>query len=265
VGSPPVPAVTLDLWHTLMYLEPGAEEEYMEGQAKIAREVLARSERLPGAPDLSEEALGQIYEKVLADAVSAANEGRTVTPVAQIVEAARLAGRVPDPEAFLRGLELEIRSTKFQRAPGALDLLKALTSDGYRLALISNTVGEPGAFLRPVLREMGFDGYVGAVVFSDEHPWTKPSPEIFRAALEPLGEVPVRAVHVGDGWSDVEGARRARFRAAILYTGLHEYGARYKSLFLPDDWDRPPTPYRAARLEEVPEMVRTLLPPAPSK
>lgn len=265
MGTPLVPAVTLDLWHTLMYLDPAAEEEYMQGQVRIAREVLARSARLPGAPDLSEEELGRVYEKVLADAVAAANEGRTVTPVAQIVEAARIAGREPDPAAYLRGLELEVRSTRFRRAPGAVELLKTLTSDGYRLALISNTVGEPGAFLRPVLHEMGFDSYVGAVIFSDEHPWTKPAPEIFRAALGPLGEAPSDAVHVGDGWSDVEGARRARFRAAILFTGLHEYGARYKSLFLPEDWDRPKAPYRAARLDEVPAIVRTLLPPSAPK
>lgn len=256
-----MPAVTLDLWHTLMYLDPPAEEEYMQGQARIAAQVLLESPRLPRAPDLSFSELEQIYGRVLASAVAAANQGRTVTPAEQITEAGRLAGREPQPESFLRGLEAEIRSTRFRRAPGAIELLARLTEEGYRLGLISNTVGEPGAFLRPVLHEMGFDRYVTSVVFSDEHPWTKPAPEIFEAALAPLGETAGRAVHVGDGWSDIEGARRAGFRGAILFTGLHEYGARYKSLFLPADWDHPAAPYRTSRLDEVPRLVETLLPP----
>lgn len=260
-----MPAVTLDLWHTLMYLDPAAEEAYMQGQARIAAEVLASSPRLPGAPDLALADLERIYEEVLAAAVSSANEGRTVTPVEQITEAARRAGREPRPAAYLKGLKEEVQATRFRRAPGALELLSALHEDGYQLGLISNTVGEPGAYLRPVLRRMGFDRFVTSVVFSDEHPWTKPAPEIFRAALAPLGESPERSVHVGDGWSDIEGARRAGFRAGILYTGLHEYGARYKSLFLPPDWDRPDTPYQAARLDQVPEIVQTVLPLSDSR
>lgn len=255
-----MPAVTLDLWHTLMYLDPAAEEAYMEGQARIAAEVLSDSPRLPGAPERSLVELQRIYEEVLAAAVAAANEGRTVTPAQQITEAARQAGRKPRPEAYLQGLEGEIRATRFRRAPGALELLSALHDQGYRLGLISNTVGEPGAFLRPVLHDLGLDRFVSSIIFSDEHPWTKPAPELFRAALAPLGESPDRSVHVGDGWSDIEGARRAGFRAGILFTGLHEYGARYKSLFLPPDWDRPATPYRAARLDQVPGIVETVLP-----
>jgi HAD superfamily hydrolase (TIGR01509 family) len=255
-----LPAVTLDLWHTLMYLDPESEEGYMQAQVNVARRVLAKSPQRPGAPDLSEAELGRVFERVYAEAVSAANEGRTVTPAEQMERAARETGRDPCAEAYLRGLRSQIRGTRFRRAPGALKLLRTLSEDGYRLAVISNTVGEPGAFLRPVLHEMGFDRYVETVIFSDEHPWTKPAPEIFLAALRELGETPDQAVHVGDGWSDLEGARRARFRAGILFTGLHEYGARYKSLFLPADWDRPATAHEVRRLGEVPDLVRSILP-----
>jgi len=255
-----LPAVTLDLWHTLMFLDPESEEEYMQAQVDVARRVLASSPRLPGAPDLSEVELGRAFERVYADAVTTANEGQTVTPAEQLVRTAKATGREPRPKEYLRGLELEVRDTPFQVAPGALEMLQTLDADGYRLAIISNTVGEPGAFLRPVLHSMGFDRYVRTVVFSDEHPWTKPAPEIFQTALRALGESPGEAVHVGDGWSDVEGARRARFRAGILYTGLHRYGARYKSLFLPSDWDRPATVHEVRRLDEVAGLVRSILP-----
>lgn len=233
----------------------------MQAQVRMAREVLAASPRLPGARERSEVELGRVFERIYAEAVATANEGRTVTPAEQIRRAAAETGREPHPEAYLQALERQLKATRFLRAPGALDLLRTLSEDGYRLAVISNTVGEPGAFLRPILHAMGFDRYVRTVVFSDEHPWTKPAPEIFLSALGELDELPAHAVHVGDGWSDVEGARRAQLRAGILYSGLHEYGARYKSLFLPQGWDRPATVHEVHRLGEVPDLVRELLPP----
>ena len=82
--------------------------------------------------------------------------------------------------------------------------------------------------------------------------------KIFAAALARL-ESPARtAVHVGDGWSDIEGARRAGFRAGVLFTGLSRYGDRYRRLFLPEGWSSPPTPYRLERWEELPAMLDRL-------
>jgi len=232
----------------------------MEAQVAIAQKVLSNSPRARGAPTLTAEELGRAFEQVYALAVAESSQGRTMTPDEQIRRAGRVTGRLPEANQYIEGLASEIASLPFQRAPGAFELLGHLRDDGYRVGVISNTVGEPGRFLRPVLTSMGFDPYVQSYVFSDEHPWTKPAPEIFRAALDELGESPDRAVHVGDGWSDIEGARRAGFRAGILYTGLNRYGARYKALFLPDGWDRPVTPHVASRLDEVLDQVRSLLP-----
>lgn len=255
-----MPAVTLDLWHTLMYLPPAAEEEYMETQIRLAAEVLAESKRRPGTVAESDGELRRTFEQVYADAVAEAGRGRTVTPAEQILRAGAIAGRWPRPAEYLHRLAEVVATLPFEPAPGALEFLRSLVNDGYRLGVISNTIGEPGAFLRPALRAMGFDRFVDTFVFSDEHPWTKPAPEIFRATLENLGEPPNEAVHVGDGWSDVEGARRAGMRAGILFTGLQEYGARYKALFLPQGWDHPPTELVARRLDEVLALVRGLLP-----
>jgi HAD superfamily hydrolase (TIGR01549 family) len=253
-------AVTLDLWHTLLYLDPASEEAYMEAQVDIARRVLVESPRLPGAPDLTEAELGRAFERVYAEAVAEADQGRSVSPAEQLRRAGRATGRAASADRYLKELERRVHATPFHRAPGALELLSGLESDGYRLGIISNTVGEPGRFLRPTLRSMGFDRYVHTYLFSDEHPWTKPAPEIFRAALEELGERPDETVHVGDGWSDIEGARRAGLRAGILFTGLHEYGARYQALFLHPEWHRPSTGHATNRLDEVLGMVRRLLP-----
>ena len=253
-------AVTLDLWHTLIYLPPDDEEAYMVHQVAMGQEVLRTAPRLPGAPDLSDADLGKVFERSYAAAVTASSEGRTVTPAEQLTRAAREAGRAADPAEYLALLRAEVGRTPFRRAPGALELLKELRDGGYRVGIISNTVGEPGAFVRPVLTEMGFDRFVETYVFSDEQPWTKPSPEIFRFALGRLSERPENAVHVGDGWSDLEGARRAGYRGAVLFTGLHSYGARYRELFLPGVPEQPDAGFQTDRLNEVAPIVRKILP-----
>jgi len=252
-------AVTLDLWHTLIYLPPEDEEAYMAHQLAMGRDVLVHSKRLPGAPELSEEELGQAFERAYTDAVAESTRGKSVTPAQQLSRAARETGRVPAPEEYLRRLKEEIDRTRFQRAPGALELLATLRDRRYRIGVISNTVGEPGAFLRPMLTRMGFDPFVETYVFSDEQPWTKPDPAIFRYALSRLEEEAPQAVHVGDGWSDLEGARRAGYRGVVLFTGLHEYGDSYRKLFLLDDPGEPAAPYRADRLEDVAPLVEKLL------
>ena len=252
--------VTFDLWHTLMFLPPEDEEAYMRGQVEIARDLLTAAPVILGRSVLPSSELSRIFAEVYADAVRRAGEGASVTPAAQFARAAALSGREPDVPAYLDRLRREVEQTSLRRAPGAIEMLRSLRADGYRVAVISNTVGEPGAFLRPALTAMGFDEYVERYVFSDELPWTKPAPEIFLHAVRALGGSAQEAVHVGDGWSDLEGARRAGFRAGILYHGLQEYGPSYRSLFVSTASTPSEAAYRVARLDEVVPLVRRILP-----
>ena len=251
--------LSLDLWHTLVYLDPEAEEAYMRGQIDLAVQLLSDAPLSGPSGKASPDGLRDTFEAVYAAAVAASQEGRSVPPSAQIVEAGRRTGRSPDPRGYIEGLCELVARTPFQTAPGAVPVLRALREDGWATAVVSNTVGEPGEALRPVLGRMGYDDLVDAWVFSDEEPWTKPSPEIFRAALDRLGIDRQRTVHVGDGWVDIEGARRARLRAGILYTGLQRYGHRYRELFLPAGWSEPETPYRVDRWSELPGVLQTIL------
>jgi putative hydrolase of the HAD superfamily len=59
------------------------------------------------------------------------------------------------------------------------------------------------------LEEARLDGYFAEIVSSAEAGAAKPDPEVFRLALERLGVTPERAVHVGDGDTDREGAAAA--------------------------------------------------------
>ncbi len=258
-------AVTLDLWHTLVYLPPEDEERYMIGQIELATDLLERAPSAAGAPHLTRADLREAFTVAYREAVDASTEGRTVTPAEQLRRAAERTGRSADPDDYVRGVEGLVRDTRFLPAPGVLEFLDGLRRDGYRLAVISNTVGEPGASLRPILAKLRIDTRIETFVFSDEHPWTKPAPELFRLALDQIGARPDAAVHVGDGWSDIEGARRTGYRTGILFTGLHVYGERYRELFLAHGAEEPGAEHRADRLEEVGRIVRTVLPASPSR
>jgi FMN phosphatase YigB (HAD superfamily) len=251
----PERALTLDLWHTLVYLDPAAEETYMREQIALATGLLEAAPTTDGAARSTPPELRRAFEAVYAEAVAASQRGVSVPPARQIEEAGRRTGRAPDPREYVAGLAGLVGRTEFRPAAGALEVLRELADDGWALGIISNTVGEPGASLRPVLHRFGFDRVVRSTTFSDEHPWTKPAPELFRQSLRALGVPPERAVHIGYGWVDIEGARRAGYRAGILFTGLQEYGAKYRELFLPPDWSAPLTPYRVRRWDEVPKMV----------
>jgi HAD superfamily hydrolase (TIGR01549 family) len=254
------PAVTFDLWHTLVHLDPRAEGEYMHRMFDAATRVLESSDPEPGAPDLTPADLRGAFEREMRRAVSLSHEGTTVTPGEQLARAARACRRAPHPERYEEALDRLVASTRFHVAPGGLETVRQLREAGYRLGIVSNTVGEPGRFLRRMLAELGLAAPFDVLVFSDEEPWTKPAPEIFRAATDRLGSRAARTVHVGDGWADIEGARRAGLRAGVLYTGLHDYAPEYRNLNYAPPLDGVPTPYSIAHLEEAVPLLHELLP-----
>jgi HAD superfamily hydrolase (TIGR01509 family) len=256
----PSSAITFDLWHTLIYLGPRAEERYVQRQISLAVETLEVARPLPGAPRRSREDLAAIFQQERVRAVAEADKGHVVSLTEQLTRVARAAGRQPRPAAYLTALGKEIARTPFRMAPGAIATLRRLRSEGYRIAVVSNTVGEPGAFLRPILHRMGLDRGYEFALFSDEERWTKPAPAIFRKALRALGSRPSQALHVGDGWGDLEGARRAGYRAGIYFTGLQEYGPSYRALHAASNTKDLGADFRIQRLAELPALARKLLP-----
>ncbi len=252
--------MTFDVWHTLMYLTPTEEEEYYHTQISLAVEALREAPLLPGAPNLPDEELGRVFEQVLAEAVAEAGRGRSITPSAQILRAGAETRRVPRSEEYLARLSSAVVHQPFKPAPGAAALLKELRAEGYRIGIVGNTVGETGASLRKVLESLDLASPVENFMFSDEHPWAKPAPEIFWLALKLLGESPDRAVHVGDARSDIEGARRAGMRTSILFTGLQNYGLHYHALNVGSGSDQFGAQYVVQELREVATVIHELLP-----
>ena len=91
-------AVTLDLWHTLVYLTPSAEESYMNAQMDLAAEVLDDTPTPPGSARRSRIELRTEFQKVYAGAVAAAQRGVSVPPAAQLTLAAEATGRRAAPD-----------------------------------------------------------------------------------------------------------------------------------------------------------------------
>jgi FMN phosphatase YigB (HAD superfamily) len=252
-------AVTFDLWHTLLYLPPGAEEEYIQSQFDLGRAVLDKAPRKPSVRG-ADPALDSVeaFRAEYLEAVHSAERGVSVSPAEQIRRAGNRLGKDADSEEYIRRLGDLVLHARFEVAPGAPALLRELHESGIHIAVVSNTVGEPGRFLKKICARLGLDDWVECWAWSDELPWAKPSPEIFLYALSELHVAPLNAVHVGDGAADVQGAVRAGYRAGILFTGLRNYGATYAQLFLPAYKDLPPASLIVDKLSDVPPIVRTL-------
>ena len=112
------------------------------------------------------------------------------------------AGAGLDPGEFTPAF---LASIVFRPLAGAAEALGGLRRAGLSLACVSNW----DVSLRRHLEEAGLAGYFTAIVSSAEAGAAKPDPGAFRVALERLGVEPQRAVHVGDGDTDRDGAAAA--------------------------------------------------------
>jgi HAD superfamily hydrolase (TIGR01549 family) len=102
-------------------------------------------------------------------------------------------------------------AAQFELYDDVLPVLDELRRGGLRLGLISNTSRDLGAFVRHFALD------VDAWLASGSYGKVKPSPLIFRAALELVGCEPGAALMVGDSpRDDVAGARAVGMRALLL-------------------------------------------------
>ena len=253
-------AVLFDLWHTLIYLTPAQEEQYMTAQLDTVSQVLERWPRSPRARHPPIRDARRAAEEMRAEAIRAAHDGASMSLTAQAIRAARRLGRVARPLEITRAVADLVARTPFLLSPGAVETVATLRTRGFRLGVVSNTIGEPGEALQHTLDQAGVGGYVDAWAFSDQLPWAKPAPEIFWHCLGMLSTRRDRAVHVGDGWSDLKGAHAAGLRAGILFTGAQEYGESYRRLFAPVPPVLTEADYTIGQLEALPDLVERLLP-----
>jgi HAD superfamily hydrolase (TIGR01549 family) len=212
-------AVTVDLWGTLLFDPPTADDRHMPRRVADFATILGAA----GRP-IARSVLEQAYRDSGAFLNQLWLQHRDV-PVQEHVRAilvnadAKLDAEL-SPETVERLVQAYARpalDSPPAAAEGARAALDTLTRRGYALALVSNTMRTPGVTLREILRRYELLGFFAHLFFSDECGVRKPEPVIFRRALDALAVEPGEAVHVGDDpVLDVEGARAAGMRVIQL-------------------------------------------------
>jgi len=113
-------------------------------------------------------------------------------------------------EVLVAHFENASHSSVVEPLEGAVATVERLAAMGVPCALICDTGLTPGRVVRQHLARLGLLAGLRAQLFSDEVGVPKPSPRIFRAALDALGVDPSHTIHVGDlRRTDVAGARAA--------------------------------------------------------
>jgi HAD superfamily hydrolase (TIGR01549 family) len=251
----PTRTATFDLWHTVLYLEPEEEDRYNRGQLELAVDALEGSPRSGEASVRPREA----FQQAAREALTLSERGVSVNPSDQIRRAGSLCGHAPDVERYRLGLDRLVETSPFQLAPGTHDAFGEIVQSGIRIGVIANTVGESGRAMRRILDREGLSPFVTAWSWSDELPWTKPAPEIFGHCLGQIDGTASHAIHVGDAIWDIEGARGAGFRAAILYLGLARYGSFYGTVIMHRDPRTARPDHIVRHMSELPSLARQLL------
>jgi putative hydrolase of the HAD superfamily len=213
-----VEAVTFDFWNTLIYEDRGhLRGRRLDAWSGILEDVGFACER--EQLELEFDASWKRY----VESWTANQQYQAAQAAEEIIE--RLGFDVPPAvraelvEAFGRaGEEAELHLT-----PGVGQVLHTLKDAGIKLGIVCDVGMTPSATLREHLIRHGLLPLFDHWSFSDEVGAYKPSPVIFRHALEGLGApAPERVAHVGDiRRTDVAGAK-AMGMIAVRYTGVSD-------------------------------------------
>jgi putative hydrolase of the HAD superfamily len=144
-----------------------------------------------------------------------------------------MGGRGPQLDACAREIYSEWAACQhFELYDDVPDVLRALTTAGIRVGLISNT----HRCLASFQSHFELQGLISATVSSSDHGLMKPHPSIFAAALQLVGVDAAEAVMVGDSVrQDIEGALRAGMKAVLLHRreGPHAHARELWSRVVP--------------------------------
>ena len=112
-----------------------------------------------------------------------------------------------DPGEFA---PLYVKAMRFELLPGVRESLERLRRCGLELAIVANF----DLSLAARLEELGLGHAFSVVVTPADAGVAKPAARIFELALERLAVAPERALHIGDGAADEEGAAAAGMKFA---------------------------------------------------
>ena len=119
-----------------------------------------------------------------------------------------------------------------QAFPGAVDAVRELHARGAKLALASSSNPDEVEYYVELL---GVGDLLEGTTSKEDAEFSKPSPEIFRAALERVKSDPARTLAVGDTPYDILAAHRTPAPIAAVLSGGFPRESLAKAEFLFDD------------------------------
>jgi putative hydrolase of the HAD superfamily len=213
VRDQPLQAVTFDCWNTLLF-EPDWDEAHARRVGALTRAALEAGRTTTiGEADAAFSGAWERHMRLWSEGL--ATGSREVARDAL----GTLGLRRPHAELehLVEAFEEASHTSRVQSLPGAQETLRDLSASGVRCALVCDTGLTPGRVVRRHLERLGLLEFLEVQAFSDEVGVPKPDPRTFRAALDPLGVAPNRALHVGDlRRTDVAGARGLGMQTARL-------------------------------------------------
>ena len=139
-----------------------------------------------------------------------------------------LGGKITQAEidAIAREKEVAFRrlaGRKIKPLPGAIELIKSLKKQGFRMAIASSTTMEN---IQLITGTLGIDSCFQALVTGHDVTEGKPSPQVFLLAAQRLGVKPGNCVVIEDAVAGVAAAKKAGM-ACLAVTNTHP-GQRLK-------------------------------------
>lgn len=116
-----------------------------------------------------------------------------------------LIGKYSDELGAARARHFEPFRSELAAFPGASDLLRAVRADG-NLVVLATSANKVD--LEALLKVIDADDAINHVTSAEEVEESKPSPDVFKRALEISGLSPDEAIVVGDTRWDIEAAHR---------------------------------------------------------
>lgn len=160
--------------------------------------------------DLAAAELGADVPRALAVSFVGHNEPAVLAMLTDAMGDADLARRVFDLHWQKRR---ELAETELEAKPGALDALRALKAEGYRLAVASSSGRE---IIEINLSRAGMLDYFDAITAGTEVENGKPAPDIFLLAAQKLGVEPARAAVIEDSPNGVRAGHAAGMQVYLV-------------------------------------------------
>jgi putative hydrolase of the HAD superfamily len=208
-----IKAVFFDLYHTLVRYDPPQEEI----QAKVLNDfgIEVKPEALLRPIAIADEFIFQEHSR-LSISKRSDQEKKTLWGQYQAM-VLKEAGIEPSKE-LIGGILGKMQQIKFNMAlfDDVLPALTELRDKGLIIGLISNVDND----ISPLLHKLGLTPLLQVVITSLDSGYSKPQPEIFKAAVKKANVKVQEAMYVGDQYQiDVIGASRAGMRGILLDRG----------------------------------------------